>query len=113
MPRCDGARFSAIPPQVCEIFPVLAQVEAENAKRKAQNESGGQRQPLLQPYILVMPQGGRDLAVVALKEQLKLPDIHGIMGQVAKALAYLHAKGIAHADVKLLVSVVNSLAARV
>ena len=52
------------PPRVCGIFPVLAQVEAENAKRKAQNESGGQRQPLLQPYILVMPQGGRDLAVV-------------------------------------------------
>ena len=84
---------------------MLAQVEAENAKRKAQNESGGQRQPLLQPYILVMPQGGRDLAVAALKERLKLPDIHGIMGQIAEALAYLHSKGILHADVKLLVSV--------
>ena len=77
------ARVSAIPP-VCEIFPVLAQVE-RNAKRKAQSESGGQRQPLLQPYILVMPQGGRDLAVVALKERLKLSDIHGIMGQSASA----------------------------
>ena len=50
-----------------------------------------------------MPQGGRDLAVVALKERLKLPNIHGIMGQIAKALAYLHSKGIAHADIKLLV----------
>ena len=88
-------------------------MEAENAKRKANNESGGQSQPLLQPHIMVMPMGSRDLAVVALKEQLKLPDIHGIMGQVAKALAYLHTKRIAHADVKLLVSVVNSLAARV
>ena len=88
-------------------------MEAENAKRKANNESGGLSQPLLQPHIIVMPMGSRDLAVVALKEQLKLPDIHGIMGQVAKALAYLHAKGIAHADVKLLVRVVNSHAARV
>ena len=88
-------------------------MEAENAKRKANNESGGLSRPLLQPHIIVMPMGSRDLAVVALKEQLKLPDIHGIMGQVAKALAYLHTKRIAHADVKLLVSVVNSLAARV
>ena len=80
-------------------------MEAENAKRKANNESGGQSRPLLQPHIIVMPMGSRDLAVVALKEQLKLPDIHGIMGQVAKALAYLHTKRIAHADVKLLVSV--------
>ena len=88
-------------------------MEAENAKRKANNESGGLSRPLLQPHIIVMPMGSRDLAVVALKEQLKLPDIHGIMGQVAKALAYLHAKGIAHADVKLLVRVVNSHAARV
>ena len=85
-------------------------MEAENAKRKAKNESGGLRQSLLQPFILVMPMGGRDLAVVALKERLKLPDIHGIMGQIAKALAYLHSKGIAHADIKLLVSVANSLA---
>ena len=51
-----------------------------------------------------MPQGERDLAVVALKERLKLPDIHRIMGQIAEALAYLHSKGISHADVKLLVS---------
>ena len=60
--------------------------------------------PLLKPYVIVMPMGGRDLAVAALKERLKLPDIHGIMGQIAKALAYLHSKGIAHADIKLLVS---------
>ena len=88
-------------------------MEAENKLREAKNESEGLPVPLLQPYIIVMPMGGRDLAVVALKERLKLPDIHGIMGQVAKALAYLHTKRIAHADVKLLVSVVNSLAARV
>ena len=103
MPRCDGAFFLPSSTQR-EIFSARSQVEAENAKRKAKNESGGLRQPLLQPYILVMPQGGRDLAVVALKEQLKLPDVHGIMGQIARALAYLHSKGILHADIKLLVS---------
>ena len=103
MPRCAGAPLLPSP-SAREILCARTQVEAENAKRKAKNESGGLRQPLLQPYILVMPQGGRDLAVVALKEQLKLPDIHGIMGQIARALAYLHSKGILHADIKLLVS---------
>ena len=104
MPRCEGAPLLPSP-SAREILCARTQVEAENAKRKAKNESGGKRQPLLQPYILVMPQGERDLAVVALKERLKLPDIHRIMGQIAEALAYLHSKGLAHADVKLLVRV--------
>ena len=78
-------------------------MENENKKRTAENESGGLRKSKLQPYIIVMPKGGHDLAIVALKERLNLRDIHGIMGQVAKALAYLHSRGIAHADIKLLV----------
>ena len=83
----------------------MAQVLAENNKRKIYNESGtGLQKPLVYPHMILMPKGDRDLAVVALKERLMLPDCQDILGEIGRALAYLHSKSIVHADVKLLVS---------
>ena len=51
----------------------------------------------------MMPLGGRDLAVAALKERLTISDVRTIMTQIGHALSYLHSKRIVHGDVKLLV----------
>ena len=69
----------------------------ENEKREERDT------PPLNPHIIVMPRGDRDLAVVTLKERLSLSAVADIMRQIARALEYLHSKGIVHADVKLLV----------
>ena len=55
-------------------------------------------------YGIVMPQGDRDLAVVALKERLDIPDVREIMLQQARNLEYIHSQRLVHADIKLLVS---------
>ena len=56
----------------------------------------------LHNHILVMARGDRDLAAVALREQLDLSTIRRITREIAFAVQHLHSTGVIHSDLKQL-----------
>ena len=80
------------------------EVQREQERSKDRFDTHSEMLKLLRPRILVMESGDRDLAVVALKEQLTLSTTQLVFSQIACSLEHLHSVRILHGDVSAFMS---------
>ena len=92
-PESDAALASE------HVVEIIEELSGDDVREAAERYNLEHRERSLTDRIIVMEQGDRDLAVVALKEQLDLAATRNIVRQIALSLEYIHRKGIIHADV--------------
>ena len=92
-PESDAALASE------HVVEIIEELSGDDVREAAERYNLEHRERSLTDRIIVMEQGDRDLAVVALKEQLDLAATRTIVRQIALSLEYIHRKGIIHADV--------------